>query len=438
MWRHLSSTTMAAVSCRAATQLLILVCLLKHACSYFGLSAKKPILISVVGFHPNLLEDRRLATESVAGDSPAASAAKMCDLLLLQRKQRKMCRRERGVAATLLEAVSLATNECEYQFRTERWNCSLYDQYRLNILNRGFKETSFLYAISSAGLVHTFARACSKGAIERCTCDESKSLKNKEAWLWGGCGDNIKFGLKFSRRFLRAGKRRGKDIRAKVDQHNIRLGRKVVKSAVQTRCKCHGISGSCTVRTCWRQLATFLEVGNVLKEKYENSYKVVTFTNDATGKSTTSDDITLENNSGNILHPLQLKQELNDNRTDRDKNSIKSNRKSKSKRDRKSSSNVRDSRSRSHRNRRDDITISPRANLMVHLENSPTFCDAGPYSKGTSGRVCDKSDCDVMCCGRGYNIRSAVVRRACQCQVHWCCYVDCKQCVSEEEKLICK
>ncbi|WAR10005.1 WNT9A-like protein [Mya arenaria] len=389
------------------TILIITACLIGL---FHRLSAKKPILISVVGFHPNLLEDRRLATESVAGDSPAASAAKMCDLLLLQRKQRKMCRRERGVAATLLEAVSLATNECEYQFRTER-----------------FKETSFLYAISSAGLVHTFARACSKGAIERCTCDESKSLKNKEAWLWGGCGDNIKFGLKFSRRFLRAGKRRGKDIRAKV-----------VKSAVQTRCKCHGISGSCTVRTCWRQLATFLEVGNVLKEKYENSYKVVTFTNDATGKSTTSDDITLENNSGNILHPLQLKQELNDNRTDRDKNSIKSNRKSKSKRDRKSSSNVRDSRSRSHRNRRDDITISPRANLMVHLENSPTFCDAGPYSKGTSGRVCDKSDCDVMCCGRGYNIRSAVVRRACQCQVHWCCYVDCKQCVSEEEKLICK
>ena len=91
----------------------------------------------------------------------------------------------------------------------------------------GFKETSFLYAISSASLVHTFARACSRGIIDRCTCDESKNLKNKEAWLWGGCGDNVKFGLKFSRRFLRAGKRRGKDIRAKLDQHNIRLGRKV-------------------------------------------------------------------------------------------------------------------------------------------------------------------------------------------------------------------
>ena len=92
----------------------------------------------------------------------------------------------------------------------------------------GFKESSFLYAISSASLVHTFARACSRGAIDRCTCDESKNhRRNRLAWQWGGCGDNIRFGVKFSRRFLRAGKRRGKDVRAKVEQHNIRLGRKV-------------------------------------------------------------------------------------------------------------------------------------------------------------------------------------------------------------------
>lgn len=104
----------------------------------------------------------------------------------------------------------------------------------------GFKETSFLYAISSASLVHTFARACSRGSIDRCTCDESKNLQNREAWLWGGCGDNVRFGLKFSRRFLRAGKRRSKDIRARVDQHNIRLGRKVSVS-YPVRIKCFNI-----------------------------------------------------------------------------------------------------------------------------------------------------------------------------------------------------
>jgi len=65
------------------------------------------------------------------------SAAKLCDMMLLQRKQGKMCRRDKGIADTLMEAVTLSTNECEYQFRHERWNCSLQDQYRLNILKKG-------------------------------------------------------------------------------------------------------------------------------------------------------------------------------------------------------------------------------------------------------------------------------------------------------------
>ncbi|XP_045178762.2 protein Wnt-9a-like [Mercenaria mercenaria] len=386
-------------------------CIFCHAVAYFGLSARKPILIASLGFHPNMIEDKR---ETMA-------AGKLCNLMLpRQRKQRKMCRRGKGVADTLLEAITLSTQECEYQFKTERWNCTLEDQYRLNILEKGFKETSFLYAISSASLVHTFARACSRGTIDRCTCDESKNLQNREAWLWGGCGDNIKFGLKFSRRFLRAGKRREKDIRARVDQHNIRLGRKVVNSAVKTRCKCHGISGSCTVRTCWRQLSTFLNIGNIIKDKYENSHKIITYTNHATGKSPLSDEITLENSVGNVVRPIELQNYISPNKAGRDKKSRKS------KRDRNTS------------NEKTIDSFAPRSNLMVHLEDSPTFCDASPFTPGTRGRVCDRSNCDVMCCGRGYNRRLVMVKRACQCQVHWCCYVDCKQCTNEEEVFLCK
>lgn len=188
-----------------------------------------------------------------------------------------------------------------------------------------------------------------------------------------------------------------------------------------TRCKCHGISGSCTVRTCWRQLSTFLHIGNLLKDKYENSYKIVTYTSHATGKSPLSEEITLENNVGTILRPVELLD-----------NSIKGN---KSGRNRKSKKSKRDK--NTSRNRNMD-NIAPRSNLMVHLDDSPTFCDASPYSHGTQGRVCDRSNCDVMCCGRGYNIRSVMVKSACQCHVHWCCYVNCKQCLNEEEVFLCK
>lgn len=33
-------------------------------------------------------------------------------------------------------------------------------------------------------------------------------------------------------------------------------------------CKCHGISGSCTMKTCWKTLPTFRQIGDSLMKKY--------------------------------------------------------------------------------------------------------------------------------------------------------------------------
>ncbi|ROL53187.1 Protein Wnt-9a [Anabarilius grahami] len=151
---------------------------------------------------------------------------KLCDRLKLEKKQRRMCRRDPGVAETLIEAISMSALECQYQFRFERWNCTLEGNYRAQILKRGFKETAFLYAISSAGLTHAMAKACSAGRMERCTCDEAPDLENRKAWQWGGCGDNLKFSNKFVKDFL--GKRSNKDLRARIDLHNSNVGMKSV------------------------------------------------------------------------------------------------------------------------------------------------------------------------------------------------------------------
>ena len=197
----------------------------------------------------------------------------------------------------------------------------------------------------------------------------------------------------------------------------------MVRSSVTTRCKCHGISGSCTVRTCWRQLSTFLAVGNILKDKYENSYKVITYTNHATANSHDPEELTLENVSGNYVTPLKNSNSgsLNKSRRARRKSRYPSNRVQGSK-----------------KHNKDSGGLTPRSNVMVHLEDSPTFCQQTRYSPGTRGRICDHSNCDVMCCGRGYNIQSVLRKRACQCQVHWCCYVECNQCINEEEVYLCK
>nr|XP_020755087.1 protein Wnt-9a isoform X3 [Odocoileus virginianus texanus] len=316
-------------------------------------------------------------------EAVAQAHYKACDRLKLERKQRRMCRRDPGVAETLVEAVSMSALECQYQFRFERWNCTLEGRYRASLLKRGFKETAFLYAISSAGLTHALAKACSAGRMERCTCDEAPDLENREAWQWGGCGDNLKYSSKFVKEFL--GRRSSKDLRARVDFHNNLVGVKVIKAGVETTCKCHGVSGSCTVRTCWRQLAPFHEVGKRLKHKYETALKVGSTTNEATGEA------------GAISAP----------------------------------------RGRGAGPGGGDPL--PRTPELVHLDDSPSFCVAGRFSPGTAGRRCHREkNCESICCGRGHNTQSRVVTRPCQCQVRWCCYVECRQCTQREEVYTCK
>jgi len=47
-----------------------------------------------------------------------------------------------------------------------------------------------------------------------------------------------------------------------------------VEDAMKVQCKCHGVSGSCELKTCWRSLAPFRDVGNILKDKYNGAAEV--------------------------------------------------------------------------------------------------------------------------------------------------------------------
>jgi len=52
----------------------------------------------------------------------------------------------------------------------------------------------------------------------------------------------------------------------------------IVKALLQTECKCHGVSGSCTVRTCWRTLPSFRQIGDALMKKYYRARPVIAVT----------------------------------------------------------------------------------------------------------------------------------------------------------------
>lgn len=51
---------------------------------------------------------------------------------------------------------------------------------------------------------------------------------------------------------------------------------------MKLECKCHGVSGSCTLRTCWMAMSDFRKTGDYLRRKYNGAIEV-TMNQDGTG-----------------------------------------------------------------------------------------------------------------------------------------------------------
>lgn len=97
-------------------------------------------------------------------------------------------------------------------------------------MHAGSREAAFVYAISSAGVVYAITRACSQGELKSCNCDGQKHGRSSDAtgsFDWGGCSDNINYGIKFAKAFVDAREKMMKDARALMNLHNNRCGRMV-------------------------------------------------------------------------------------------------------------------------------------------------------------------------------------------------------------------
>uniref|UniRef100_A0A8D0HDJ7 Protein Wnt n=1 Tax=Sphenodon punctatus TaxID=8508 RepID=A0A8D0HDJ7_SPHPU len=247
-----------------------------------------------------------------AGGSSALRRV-MCDNVPgLVSRQRQLCQRHPEAMRAIGLGVAEWTAECQHQFRRHRWNCdALVHSQRSLFGGRGLRlrssrESAFVYAISSAGVVFAITRACSQGELKSCSCDPTKKGSSKDDnghFDWGGCSDNIHYGIKFARAFVDAKEKKGKDARALINLHNNRAGRKAVKRFLKQECKCHGVSGSCTLRTCWLAMADFRKTGDYLWKKYSGAIQVI-MNQDSTGftvankrfkKPTKSDLVYFEN-----------------------------------------------------------------------------------------------------------------------------------------------
>ena len=144
-----------------------------------------------------------------------------------------------------------------------------------------------------------------------------------------------------------------------------------VREYMTKDCKCHGLSGTCALMTCWRRMPSFREVGNRLKEKFDGAAKV-TISND--GKHLVAEDETIKPPS------------------------------------------------------KEDLLYTEKSPNFCKARKKYG-------SLGTHGRICDPNSpgiegCDLLCCGRGYKATTVTLEENCKCQFIWCCQVICKTCTS--------
>lgn len=253
------------------------------------------------------------------------------------------------------------------------------------------REAAFVYAISAAGVAYSVTRACARGELNDCSCDNRVRTRHPRHWQWGGCSEDIHFGEKFSREWSDGGEEPLKDGNLSgptglagqlMRKHDSEAGRRAVRSRMQRICKCHGMSGSCSVRVCWRKLPQFRVAGAALAALHEGAALV-----------------RLAQRGGR--RPARL------------------------------------------RPARPDLK-RPNKTDLVYLEDSPDYCERNITLgiPGTRGRLCNRTSpgldgCRLLCCGRGYQTRVRDVTEKCNCRFVWCCRVRCDDCRHTREEHVC-
>ena len=145
--------------------------------------------------------------------------------------QRRFCRQYFGFTESIRTAAQLTIAECQSQFQNRRWNCSIIDRPQLfgHLPESGFRESSFVYALSSAALTYSITSACSQGKLSDCSCDESRKGMKSNGYHWSGCSDNIAYGMGVAESFLDP-RIRNKPNLMHLNLHNLETGRRVNKA----------------------------------------------------------------------------------------------------------------------------------------------------------------------------------------------------------------
>ncbi|KAF7637599.1 Protein Wnt [Meloidogyne graminicola] len=334
---------------------------------------------------------------------PSVTTTECTELKGLSPGQKRICELFKDHMPAVGNGAKQAISECEWQFRHHRWNCSTPRELKGHIgpvHKRGTREAAFTYAIMSAGVTHEIGRRCRLGMLKSCGCAATESKPQKENiinddWTWGGCGDNIDYGYRFSRDFVDV-REKEESIKRDAEGHgrslmnrwNNEVGRKILKRHTKPKCKCHGVSGSCNIKTCWMQLPSIRQIGNILQSKYHTARRIQI---NSRGNMQFEDSI--------LPQTILTQQQFNNNNN----------------------------------------------NNLNLIDYSPDYCqdDQIDGTIGTTGRICSidpnaPNSCDILCCNRGYQSHIEEVISKCNCKFQWCCQVVCETCRNLTEVFTCK
>ena len=147
---------------------------------------------------------------------------------------------------------------------------------------------------------------------------------------------------------------------------------------MELQCKCHGVSGSCAVKSCWKQMMPFEAVGNLLRQKYLTSIKV---TVDQEGKSLTKVN-KMKKPSGEAM-----------------------------------------------------VFLEESPDYCMPNKAMGSYGTGGRECNRTTSGI---GSCAVLCCGRGFDTIETDDEGKCDCEFQWCCFVKCKSCRHKIYKNFCK
>lgn len=174
-----------------------------------------------------------------------------CQSEAFDRIQQKLCKIHSRFAPAIKHASKSAMRDCPEIMKNNRWGC---EKMTSNDLKSTSAESSFIRALSTAKLTNSIFRLCQSGTVGKC----EKNFING-----------------FVREFSDAPSVRHKTpTEAKMDLHNSMVGREVTWGSKKLICKCHGTSGSCSVKTCWETAPQKPVINRKLAQKYSDAVQV--------------------------------------------------------------------------------------------------------------------------------------------------------------------